>query len=102
MVVVKYTPEQTQRLVEQYQAGVQVAELATQLAVPERSVIAKLSSLGIYQKKQYVSKTGEPPVKKERYIEQLAEVLNTDIMLLESLEKCNKRVLVLLLDRLRR
>jgi Zn-dependent peptidase ImmA (M78 family) len=96
----KYTPEQTQELQNLYQAGSPVSELAQRYGVPERSIIAKLSSLGIYQKKQYVSKTGEPPIKKETLVEELARVLAVDILLLDSLEKCNKRVLKILLDRL--
>lgn len=100
MATVKYTPEQVDYLVNNYKSGASVKDLAAHLSVPERSVIAKLASLGVYQKKTYVSKTGEPPVKKERYIEQLSEALDTDIMLLESLEKVNKRVLVLLLKKL--
>lgn len=68
--------------------------------VPERSVIAKLSSLGIYQKKQYLTKRGEIPVRKAEYIEKIAEILNVDVETLESMEKLNKNVLVLLLANL--
>ena len=100
MATVKYTQEQTTELVHRYQMGEPVQNLATWLAVPERSVIAKLATLGVYKKKCYVTKTGETPIKKERYIEQLALLLDTDILLLESLEKVNKRVLKLLVDNL--
>ena len=96
----KYTKEITDQIVELYESGVGVEQIAQQFDVPHRSVIAKLSSLGVYRKRQYVNKNGEVPVKKEFYIGRLAELLQENIELLESLEKVNKRVLVLLVDRL--
>jgi hypothetical protein len=89
----KYTPESTKKLVEDYEAGATVLALAEQLQVPERSIIAKLSSLGVYQKKQYLNKRGEVPVKKSEHIERIAQLLNCNLELLESLEKVNKQVL---------
>ena len=96
----KYTPEVTTKLVADYQSGVSTEELAAQLDVPVRSVIAKLSSLGVYQKKSYLNKRGEIPVKKEEYIDRLAVLLNVSIDRLESLDKVNKNVLKLLEDAL--
>ena len=96
----KYTPEVTNKLVADYQSGVSTEELAAQLDVPVRSVIAKLSSLGVYQKKSYLNKRGEVPIKKEEYIDRLAVLLNVSIDRLESLEKVNKNVLKLLEDAL--
>lgn len=98
--VMKYTPESTKQLIESYQAGTAVQELALQLQVPERSIIAKLSSLGVYQKKQYLNKRGEVPVKKSEYIEQIASLLDVNQELIESLEKVNKQVLVMLMENL--
>ena len=92
----KYTPETTNKLVEDYLAGVTVLALAEQLQVPERSIIAKLSSLGVYQKKQYVNKRGEVPIKKSEHIEKIAQLLNCNLELLESLEKVNKQVLLMI------
>ena len=92
----KYTKEITDNLIEQYKAGKPVRELADTLSVPERSVIAKLSSLGVYQKKQYVNKRGELPVKKSEHIQKIATLLSCDEELLESLEKVNKQVLKLI------
>ena len=92
----KYTKEITDKLVEDYKANTPVATLAQQLDVPERSIIAKLSSLGVYQKKQYLNKRGELPVKKSQHIDKLAELLEVPPDQLESLEKVNKQVLVLL------
>lgn len=96
----KYTKETTDQIVAQYQGGVLVEDIAQVLGVPTRSVIAKLSSLGVYQKKSYLNKRGEPPVKKEVYLEEIAILLGRDLEVLESLEKCNKSVLKILLERL--
>lgn len=95
-----YTKEICDRMIASYQAGVPVQELALELDVPERSIIAKLSSLGVYQKKSYVNKRGEIPVKKSEHIEQIAQLLDCDLELLESLEKVNKVVLKLIQQRL--
>ena len=92
----KYTKEITDRLVEQYKTGIHVQKIAEQLQVPERSIIAKLSSLGVYQKKSYLNKRGEVPVKKAEHIENIAKLLKMDVELLESLEKVNKNILVAL------
>ena len=92
----KYTKEITDKLIFDYKAGLSVATIATTLDVPERSVIAKLSSLGVYTKKSYVNKRGEVPVKKSEHIERIAELLDVDEELLESLEKVNKTVLKLI------
>ena len=92
----KYTPESTRQLVADYQAGVTVAALANDFEVPERSIIAKLSSLGVYQKKTYLNKRGEVPTKKSAHIENIATLLNCNLELLESLEKVNKQVLVMI------
>ena len=97
----KYTKEVTDKLIEDYKAGISVADLALELDVPERSIIAKLSSLGVYQKKQYLNKRGELPVKKSEHIERIAELLDVNLELLESLEKVNKGVLKLIEDKLR-
>ncbi|CAB4134499.1 hypothetical protein UFOVP273_118 [uncultured Caudovirales phage] len=92
----KYDTEKTNKLAELYQAGTSVDDLAAQFDVPVRSVIAKLSSLGIYKKKQYLNKQGQVPVKKEELIERIADLLDTNVELLESLEKANKNVLVMI------
>ena len=94
--IMKYTNESTKQLIADYQAGVTVQELAQQFQVPERSIIAKLSSLGVYQKKQYLNKRGEVPTKKAAHIENIAVLLNCDLELLESLEKVNKQVLLMI------
>lgn len=97
----KYTKEATQKLVHSYQGGTSVEALAVDLGVPVRSVIAKLSSLGVYQKKVYLDKRGEVPVSKEELIDQVAVLLGVAPDLLDSLEKCNKSVIKLILNGLK-
>jgi hypothetical protein len=96
----KYTKEITDKIVQDYKSGITVAQIANTLSVPDRSIIAKLSSLGVYQKKTYVNKRGEVPVKKYEMIEELAQLLEVPSDQLESLEKVNKSVLILLKRRL--
>ena len=118
----KYTNELTAKIVELYQDGTkdnvksslavvaQIAEYLKQfnldaagvpMDVPERSIIAKLSSMGVYKKKEYLTKRGEVPIKKEEYIDRIAKHLAVNVELLESLEKVNKSVLVMLDNALR-
>jgi len=105
---VKYTHELTQKIVLDYQSGVSAAQIAANLTlalgepVPEKSVIAKLSHLRVYEKKGYLTKRGEPPVKKEEYIVRIAKLLDVNAEILESLEKVNKSVLHLIESRLQR
>ena len=96
----KYTKEITDRIVEDYKAGKLVKEIADTLGVPDRSIVAKLSSLGVYQKRVYVNKRGEVPIKKQQHIEELAQILRVPSDQLESLEKVNKNVLVLIKTKL--
>jgi len=92
----KYTPELTDRISKEYQEGKPVKQLAEELGVPERSIIAKLSALGIYQKKQYLNKRGEVPVTKQVYIDRIASMLDINAELLDSMEKVTKNALILL------
>ena len=96
----RYTKEITDRMTQLYTSKVPVLEIALELDVPERSVIAKLSSIGVYEKKSYTNKRGEIPVKKSEHIENIAELLDCDLELLESLEKVNKVVLKLIEQKL--
>lgn len=92
----KYDQETTEKLVSDYQAGVTVEELVTRYNLTKNSIIAKLSQEGVYQKKPYLNKRGEPPVKKSEYVERIALLLDVHLDLLESLEKANKNVLQML------
>ena len=98
----KYTKEIADQMALDYNNGVPVSEIAEKLQVPDRSVVAKLSAMGIYKRKEYRNKRGEVPVKKEEYIDRIAKSLNVHVDILESLEKANKRVLELLDKALKR
>lgn len=74
-----------------------VSELAIQLNKSERSIIGKLSRLGIYQRKVYLSKSGSPPISKLEIVSNLEKTLG---MKLEGLEKSPKGVLLALLNKL--
>ena len=102
----RYNAEMTLKIVEIYEAGnLSVPEIAEKLSqefnteVPERSVISKLSNLGIYKKKRYLTKRGEVPISKATHIEYIAESLGVLPKELESLGKVNKRILALLASR---
>lgn len=92
----KYDKETTDALVKLHADGLSPLDISVQLETTERSVIAKLSSMGLYKKKAYVNKQGNPPVKKGEYIERIAELLEVNVEILDSLEKVNKNVLQLL------
>lgn len=123
----KYDQPTTIKIIADYLAGIPVEDIAAELTlnckdakiaediannvpedrcglgsevVPVRSVIAKLSSLGVYKKKEYLTKRGEVPIKKEEYIERIAILLEVSSEILESLEKVNKSVLALLAAKL--
>ena len=67
-----------------------VQELATLLNKTERSIIGKLSRMGIYQKKVYVTKSGEKPISKLELRSEIEKVLGCT---LEGLEKAPKSTL---------
>lgn len=90
----KYTKEITEKLINDYTIeNKSVDELALELEIPKRSLIAKLSSLGIYKRKPYVDKTGKPPVRKSELIDSIGVSLGIDPDQLDSLEKVTKRIL---------
>jgi hypothetical protein len=98
--VVNYTPEQTAVLVSRYvDEGISVADLAVAFGKTTRSIIAKLSREGVYQKKAYVSKTGEAVVKKDALADKMAEVFGLTEAEADSLTKANKTALKKILDK---
>ena len=100
-MAVKYTQEKIDQLLNLYNRGegLSTEEIARQLDLSTRSVVAKLSSLGVYIPKRYLNKRGEPPRSKETLIEDLARVLDVEIFRLDSLEKVNKAVILLLIQK---
>lgn len=96
----KYTTEISEDITKMYQADVPVAEIAQKYSVPEKSIIAKLSALGVYKRKTYLNKQGNPPMRKEEYIARIGKLLEIDQDLLESLEKVTKTALTLMEKRI--
>jgi hypothetical protein len=91
--VVNYTPEQTAKMVADYSAGVTVESIAESMGKTVRSVVAKLSREGVYKKKEYVSKTGEKPVKKDAHADAIGAILQLSEGEIDSLTKANKSAL---------
>ena len=91
--VQNYTVEQTTKMVTDYQSGVTVEQIAQDLGKTVRSVVAKLSREGVYQKKVYKSKTGEPVVKKDAHADAIGAILRLPENDIESLTKANKSAL---------
>ena len=90
---VNYTPEQTAQIVADYQAGVTVEALALTLGKSARSIVAKLSREKVYQKKAYVSKSGEAVVKKDDVSDYIGQALGLSEADVTSLTKANKNAL---------
>lgn len=96
--VVNYTPEQVQELVQKYQAGVTVEQIAQDLGKSVRSIVAKLSREGVYQAQRKATGTR---LTKAQLVEQIAQLCNRNSEQMESLEKANQEVLLVLVEQLR-
>jgi hypothetical protein len=90
---VNYTQEQTLKIVADYEAGFTVETIAESMGKSVRSIVAKLSREGVYRKKEYVSKTGEKPVKKDVHADAIGAILRLPENDIESLTKANKSAL---------
>ena len=91
---VNYTPEMTETVKHEYLAGTATEKIAEMVGKTTRSVIAKLTKEGVYKAKEYVSKTGEKPVKKDAHADAIGAVLKMTEAEIESLTKANKTALV--------
>ncbi len=95
--VVNYTPEQTAALKAAYVADptrATVDAFAAQFGKTVKSIVAKLSKEGVYKKAEYVSKTGEKPVKKDDTADAIGKVIGLSENDTSSLAKANKTALV--------
>jgi ABC-type phosphate transport system substrate-binding protein len=90
---VNYTPEQTVEIVAAYQGGETVEALAERFQKSVRSIVAKLSREGVYQKKEYKTKTGEKVVKKDAHADAIGAILKLAENDIDSLTKANKSAL---------
>jgi hypothetical protein len=97
---VNYTPEQTAKIIAEYQAGVAVEQIAQAMGKTVRSIVAKLSREKVYVAKQYVTKNGEKPVKKDVTADAIGAILRLSENDIESLTKANKSALKAIFDAL--
>lgn len=76
-----YSDELTEEIVKEYSDSPNretVDAIAARIDKSVRSVIAKLSSAGVYQTPQRTTKTGEPIEKKEEMVVQISTWLGVD------------------------
>lgn len=95
-----YTVEQTAALVEAYKVAPTaetVAAFAETFGKSVKSVVAKLSREGVYQKKAYVTKSGAAPVRKEELADRLQAVFGLSEAEADSMAKANKTALLKIL-----
>ena len=97
-----YTEEEEQYLLDVYKASDNKHEiidtLADALRKPRRSIIGKLSRLGVYEKKVHLTKQGENPVTKQELVHRISMKTEIPLELLAGLEKAPKSTLLLLLE----
>jgi hypothetical protein len=77
-----YSEEIIKTMVAEYEANPTretVNALAEQFSKPVRSIISKLSALGVYQKATPATKKAEPIIKKEVYVAKLNERLGIEL-----------------------
>lgn len=92
--VQNYTPEMTKTIVEAYQSGQTVEQIAAETGKSTRSIVAKLSREGVYQAKNKTKNTNL--VRKSDLITEIAFSIGTNEELIESLEKATKEALELI------
>ena len=96
-----YSPEQTAQIVEQYQAGISVDQIAQTMGRTVRSIVAKLSREKVYIAKEYKTKSGEAPIKKDVHADFIGAALRLSENDIESLTKANKSALRAISDFIR-
>jgi len=97
---INYTPEQTAQIIADYQAGLSVEIIADNLGKTVRSIVAKLSREKVYIAKEYKSKTGETPIKKDVHADAIGAILRLPENDIESLTKANKNALKVIFEAL--
>ena len=97
---VNYTEEMVEQMVADYEdtpTMETVEALAAQFSKPKRSIISKLSNIGIYvPASKGKTKSGTPVVRKDDLVEQIEDALGTNLSL-SSLVKATKSDLITLL-----
>jgi Zn-dependent M32 family carboxypeptidase len=96
-----YSEEMINQMTAAYEAAPTretVDALSESLKKPVRSVISKLSALGIYQRQERVAKTGKPIVKKEVFVAEVQERLGAEFPSMEKMTKADLERLVSVLS----
>jgi hypothetical protein len=104
---VNYTDEQTEALVTAYTACGEdrddeseaarlavVKRFADEFGKSEASIRSKLSTEGVYIKKEYRNKNGETPESKSAIVESIATIMGVSSEVIESFEKATKPALL--------
>ena len=94
--IVNYTDEQTSTMLEAYLSNPTretVDMLAVEFGKSVRSIVAKLSREGVYQKAAPVTKTGEPVTRKDDLADRLAAACGLTEAEADSLTKASKTAL---------
>lgn len=97
--VVNYTPEQTAKVVADYQAGMTVEAIAEAVGKTARSVIAKLSKEGVYVAKGKTA--GKRDMLKKDMVADIAKFVGKTEEQVESLEKATGPALMAVLTQLK-
>lgn len=93
--IVNYTPEQTAKVVADYQAGMTVEVIAEAVGKTARSVIAKLSKEGVYVAKGKTA--GKRDMLKAEMVAEIAKFVGKTEEQVESLEKATGPALMAVL-----
>jgi hypothetical protein len=100
MKTINYTPEQTAQIIADYQAGLSVEIIADNLGKTVRSIVAKLSREKVYIAKEYKTKNGLSPIKKDVHADAIGAILRLPENDIESLTKANKNALKVIFEAL--
>lgn len=100
MKTTKYTEEDNEIVTRLFKEGMSIEGIALVVDRTPRSVTAKLTTLGLYKKQQYLAKDGTLPKKKLEYVSDIAKLLDVPEELVDSLEKCTKFTLKKLVEAL--
>jgi hypothetical protein len=95
----KYSKEQEELMLKTYTEAPckeSVSSLAEQFGVTTRSIVGKLSRMGIYQKVAYAPKYASRPISKDEIVSHIASELDIDEDLREGLSKSQKPSLLAL------
>jgi hypothetical protein len=101
----RYTKEQTEFIVTEYLENKDdetiIQQLAEKLDRNPRSIIGKLSREGVYEKKRYLSKTGEPPIRKKEILANICSLVGGNPEKIQTLEKAGKPELLYLYNKIK-